>query len=67
MGLERTFTKILEVLVTDIHKIVLQQPDGRKKFKKIGKISRNTKLLERLGSGLDRKMPLAINDFRVFQ
>ena len=64
MKLARNFTKNLEVLVNDILKIVLQQPNGRKKSAKFFK---NTKLLERLGSGLDRKTLLAIKDFRVFQ
>ena len=31
------------------------------------KYFRNTKLPERLGSGLDRKTLLTIKDFRVFQ
>ena len=67
MKLVGTFTRKLKVLVTDILKIVLQQPNWRQKFKKISKIFGNTKILERLGSGLDRKTLLAIKDFRVFQ
>ena len=68
MRLVRTLTKIEQQLQLQTHvEYSYNEETGKENPEKVKKVLRDAKLLERLGSGLDRKTLRALKDFRMFQ